>query len=120
MEIKEGNYIRTKKGIAKILEDCGNVLVVDKNGTIHDDCSFNEYVRREDIIDVNKRIIQLIKEGDYVNGYLVNFVYNPNGKEVFRIEIEKDTLKGHIITKSENIKSVVTKEQIESIKYEVK
>ena len=110
MEIKEGNYVRTRKGISKIIVDCGNVLVVDKNGTIHSDCSFNEYVN-------NKRIINLIQVGDYVNGYLVNFVYKPNSEEVFKIAI--DTLKGHIITKSENIKSIVTKEQIESIKYEV-
>ena len=64
-------------------------------------------------------IIDLIQVGDYINGYLVTFVYKPDGNKVFRIERERDTLKGHIISKSEQIKSIVTKEQFNSIKYEV-
>lgn len=115
MEIKEGNYIRTRKGIAKIIENNGDLLVVDKNGTIHDDCSFNEYVRREDIIDANESIIEIIRVGDYANGLLI-----------IRISVDEETNKKYINLygsmsewEEEDIKSVVTKEQIESIKYEV-
>lgn len=64
-------------------------------------------------------IIDLIEVGDYVNGYLVTDVYKPDGNEVFRIEIERDTLKGHIIDKSSQIKSIVTKEQMEQMEYKV-
>ena len=123
MELKVGMYVRTKKGIAKILgriNDPTNfyhkMLITDKFLKIHGD---TEYIHDLDIIKARKNITDLLQVGDYVNGYLVTFVYRPDGNEVFRIELEKNTLQGHIISKSEQIKSIVTKEQFESIKYEV-
>ncbi|MGN1355201.1 MAG: hypothetical protein ACI4WP_00840 [Bacilli bacterium] len=75
------------------------------------------FIGDDDVIKASYNIIDILEEGDYVNGYLVTDVYKPDGNEVFRIEIERDTLKGHIIDKSSQIKSIVTKEQFESIKY---
>ena len=75
--------------------------------------------RKSDKQKANYNIIDLIQEGDYVNSYLVTFVYKPYGDKVIRIELERDTLKGHIISNSKRIKSIVTKEQFESVKYEV-
>lgn len=92
------------------------MLITDKFLKIHGD---TEYIHDLDIIKARKNITDLLQVGDYVNGYLVTFVYRPDGNEVFRIELEKNTLQGHIISKSEQIKSIVTKEQFESIKYEV-
>ena len=73
----------------------------------------------DDILKTSYNPIDLIEVGDYVNGYLVTDVYRPDGNEVFRIEIERDTLRGHIIDKSSQIKSIVTKEQFENMTYEV-
>lgn len=119
MELEKGMYIRFNGFISKI-------------GHIHTSGKGNKYVqfqqpngllastRYENIDKVSFDIIDLIQQGDYVNGYLVTFVYNPGGNKVVRIELEKDNLRGHIISSSEQIKSIVTKEQFESIKYEVK
>lgn len=123
MKLEVGDYVRTKKGIAKILGRVNEpdnyyfkMLITDKYLEIHDD---TEYIHDLDIIKSSKNIIDLIEVGDYVNGYLVTDVYRPDGNEVFRIEIERDTLRGHIIDKSSQIKSIVTKEQFENMTYEV-
>ena len=122
MELKVGMYIRSKdkKGrqfIRRIVELPKDTrygfIIVDKD--IHN----VKWVSMKNVLDAREDIIDLIKVGDYVNGELVTFVYEPDGNEVFRIELEKNTLQGHIISKSEQIKSIVTKEQFESMKYEV-
>lgn len=116
MNLEVGMYcydkIHHELGIGKIIEfrRNNNAVIEYKRGVVL--TSIGNIV-------ASYKLIDLIDKGDYVNGYLVNFVYKPNGEEVFRIEIERDTLKGHIITKSENIKSIVTKEQFSSMKYEV-
>lgn len=57
-------------------------------------------------------LIGLVKEGDYVNGERINFITNKR---------ELLTDGGYNILKKYNsITSIVTKEQFESIKYEVK
>ena len=111
MKLEIGMYVKTKEGIiTKIIDNRDNVIVKTDDNTTH---------LRSMITKASNNLIDLIEVGDYVNGYLVRFVYRPNGDETFRIEIEKDGLKGHIISNSNNIKSIVTKEQFNSIKYEV-
>lgn len=134
--LKVGMYVRTHNGfISKIIEVkiepiSGNEIILIKGnykGNKDEEYGYvrdyykkgTSFVYRGEIKEVSENIIDLIKVGDYVNGYLVTFVYNPDGKKVVRIELEKGTLKGHIISKSEQIKSVVTKEQFNSVKYEV-
>lgn len=56
-------------------------------------------------------LIDLIEEGDYVNGYRVTYVY-PNLIKVDSTDIWE--IHPH------DIKSIVTKEQFNSVKYEVK
>ncbi len=120
MEIKEGNYIRTRKGITKILEDCGDLLIVDKNGTIHSDCNFNEYVKREDIWDAKESIIDLIRIGDYINGNKVIRIETSSYLEDKNVKIivccgDDDYYSYY----NEDIKSIVTKEQFENMEYNV-
>lgn len=122
MKLEEGMYVRTKEGeISKIKwitvqrwEGLDNTIeasfMLENKENI-------EYPR--DNFKASHELIDLIEVGDYVNGYLVTFVYRPDGDKVFRIELERDTLKGHIISNSNQIKSVVTKEQFNSVKYEV-
>ena len=127
MKLEEGMYVRTKNnGVCKIYRefheesvDVGIGVFPEIDGFFIDKEEIN-YIEKDDILKSSKNIIDLIEVGDYVNGYLVRFVYRPNGDETFRIEIEKDGLKGHIISNSNNIKSIVTKEQFESMAYEVK
>ena len=101
-----------KSGIGKIIEfrKNNNAVIEYKSGVVL--ISVGNIIASHNLID-------LIEVGDYVNGYLVRFVYRPNGDETFRIEIEKDGLKDHIISNSNNIKSILTKEQYENNCYKV-
>lgn len=122
MEVREGMYIRTKdkngiQYIRKVVDLPKDTrygsIIVDKY--IHN----VKWVSKKNVLKASYEKMDLIKPGDYVNEDLVTFVYRPDGNEVFRIELEKNTLQGHIISKSEQIKSIVTKEQFESMKYVV-
>ena len=107
-----GDYVRIKNGIGKIIK-CNSmyfILDTDKDNIAHD---------QDEIIKSSPNIIDLIEVGDYVNGKRVNFVYSPDGKQVFRIELDTDGLKGHMICESKHIKSIITKEQFENMEYKV-
>lgn len=122
--MKVGDYVRTKKGIKQIYAINENATkwkylfkLKEQDG---DGCIDLGYLCNDDIIgEPKERPIDLIQVGDYVNGF-----------EVLRIDKECDlyptTLKcqypNHIYyfdIFNEDIKSIVTKEQFESIKYEV-
>lgn len=103
MELKVGMYVRYTRGAI-------NGYVPPRIAKIVD-CSDNELVRidswqvilRNDVIKVSDNLIDLIEVGDYVNGEYV---------DLFSLDYYKNY--------SERIKSIVTKEQFESMKYEVK
>ena len=118
MELRVNNYVRTKYGITQFKEyettNGSKILCMPVK-----DGSQGIFANVEDVIKSSPNIIDLIEVGDYVNGCRVKNVYSPDGKSVFRIELEVDGLKGHIISKSENIKSILTKEQFESMEYRI-
>ena len=118
MEIKEGMYVRTEEWeISKIKwitlqkwEGLENTVeasfVLETNESL-------EYPR--DNFKTSDNLIDLIEVGDYVNGYLVT-----------RICVDEETNKKYFNLygsisewENEDIKSIVTKEQFESVKYEV-
>lgn len=121
-ELKENMYVRTKDGkIGKLMGYMAsneNKIAIWTN-TTEEGIKITPVIDKDAIIKVSYNIIDILEEGDYVNGYLVTDVYKPDGNEVFRIEIERDTLKGHIIDKLSQIKSIVTKEQMEQMAYKV-
>lgn len=113
MKLKPNMYVRTKSGmIAKIIykgyisdslhrEEIVFILDNGKILTLHS----------QKVVKASYNIIDLIQVGDYVNGELVK-------------NIEVDSYKDYVINsgswcKQEEIKSLVTKEQFESISYEV-
>ena len=111
-----GDYVRTRKGIDKIISYVGqqmgdNVYEVTQNGTFMPEDAFRYFVFESDIIKLSPNIIDLIEVGDYVNGYIVKAKDEKEGKVYF------DYLKKSYPA---NIESVVTKEQFESMKYEIK
>ena len=114
LDLRENMYVRTKDGIID------KILKLNKSyvkGVSQKDELYAYDI--DNIVKASYNIIDILEKGDYVNGYLVTYVYKPDGNEVFRIEIERDTLKGHIIDKSSQIKSIVTKEQMEKMEYKV-
>ena len=112
MKMEIGEYIRTRLGISKIIGDLGpNVYEVDKNGHPMKN-KFSFYVRDDEILNHSQNVIYLIKVGDYVNGKLIHYtdirknsayIYYGNGKTFVDYQI----------------KSIVTKEQFESMQYKL-
>ena len=128
MELKEGMYVRTK------YNDFCNMVAIRKIDEIDDDGSFwiDDYIidtfgdeqnklHEEDIEFASEDIVNVIKPGDYVNGYLVTAV----SKDVYgetivfvgqRLIEEAGYYRSYY---SKDIKTIVTKEQFENMKYEV-
>lgn len=125
-EIKVGDWIRTNWGhIGKLKR-----VELDKNDKSlkwyvfdHKEFEINiikeEYINKPYIVKHSPNLIDLIQCGDYVNGILVT------GKEgtLLWTEIKGIDRSGYHIPISqygENIKTVVSKEQFESISYKVR
>ena len=128
MELKEGMYIRTK------YNDFCNMVAIRKIDEIDDDGSFwiDDYIidtygdeqnklHEEDVEFASEDIVNVIKPGDYVNGYLVTAV----SKDVYgetivfvgqRLIEEAGYYRSYY---SKDIKTIVTKEQFALMEYEV-
>ena len=124
-EIEVGEYVRTKKGIARIVEDGkfveirenGNrMYYVDTNGT---PCTweFSCHIWSKDIVKHSKNIIDLIEVCDYVNGEKINTIRNYNGEKHVGVENSEEMLEA--IFDNKDIKSIVTKEQFASMEYKI-
>lgn len=128
MKLEPNMYVRTKKGIAKIksLDDLDNVAWTDQkgiffgikrpSGMLHFELDDDGYV----IGIPSYNIIDLIEEGDYVNGYEViekPYCYH----DVCFVSVNSRESWGWGIGEMpmNEIKSIVTKEQFDSMKYEV-
>ena len=118
MELKEGMYVRHKSSghINKILEIkddkiMGKILCMDKYPMTYLEDDFDDLISSNTIID-------LIEVGDYANGFCVSQFkkYIEQGKIVKKVDIGNENF---IWLGKENIESVVTKEQMESITYYV-
>ena len=130
-EIKVGEYIRTQKG------EIGKIIKIKND----DEYSYDYYVCDNDsatsfrmqIVKHSPNIIDLIEVGDYVNGYKVVETYKDkqlSGWQVGKSK-EDETWLGVVVSSkmikeplqeyfdNEMIKTVVTKEQFESISYKV-
>ena len=108
MELKEGMYVRTKKGKIYKFESDNSMA---KNGA------------KKYMVNCSYNIIDLIEEGDYVNGHQVYEV----DRECCRITLNggsygdefRLTYLRPALGENMGIKSIVTKEQFESISYKV-
>lgn len=117
MKLEVGMYVRTKdkKGvqyIRKIIDLPKDTrygsIVVDKD--IHN----VKWVSKKNVLKASENIIDLIEVGDYVNGYYVEdvfdtYIYVATGTNYFQSPTIYE----------QDIKSIVTKEQFNSVKYEV-
>ena len=119
MKLKEGMYVRTKDGaIAKAEQIIDDEIHFDIKPIFSDgECLGYRWFYVKDVIKTSNNIIDLIEEGDYVNR---EYVYGTgyNTYDNFGVKIEKDLRHSQVIKENE-IKSIVTKEQFESISYKV-
>lgn len=127
MELKEGMYVRTKYN-----DFCGTVAVrkideIDDDGSfLIDDYIFDTFgdeqgrLNEEDIEPASENIIDVLKVGDYVNGCLVlDFETLQNGEKAIIVNALDSYGWGQGVIPVSEIKSIVTKEQFESMRYGV-
>ena len=123
MKSEVGMYVRTKCGIAKITDIiCGQDVNFDNDSIFEDDdlkqhhrydgISTNDYFFKHDVVKISNNIIDLIEEGDYVNGYKVDFVQN---NEI----IYNHNHPRQLNMFAKDIKSIVTKEQFSAMEYKL-
>ena len=142
MKLEVGKFIRTPYGIRKIVnitKDDGygkpRVKVIELDDFLNIGYKFNyKFYTDEKIIKECKasyNIIDILEKGDYVNSKEVIEIYQAGNKfkgssmYSFRektIELDNDnyeTIPQDCLLTNEDIKSVITHEQMEQISYEV-
>ena len=126
LELKENMYIRTKDGIiAKVDYIDNDTIFFDKElyRTYGDSIDFLEKDNLERIVKASYSIIDILKKGDYVNGSKVidiSIIGKDKEKWVWVEQMEDTDNKygdDYVGYNNEQIKSIVTKEQFESMKY---
>ncbi len=113
-EIEAEEYVRTTSG---------HIFKVDKERKVLQGIKFLD-VQYGKIINHKKKLIDLVKEGDYVNGhFIVKIRIDPfnNKKQLFTEHWEYNwqgdgTL---LVIYEENIKTIVTRELFKSIEYKL-
>lgn len=118
LELKENMYVRTKDGIiAKVDYIDDNTIFFDKDlyRTYSDSINFLEKDNLERIVKASYNIIDLISRFDLVNGHLVICKMYEDEKDIPTII----KCVGDYYFKEEDIKSIVTKEQMKQIEYRV-
>ena len=121
-EIKVGYFIRTNKGIIGKLKRI-ELDEIDKNlkwyvfDKKRPDMNIIDeiYINKPYITKYSKNIIDLIEIGDYVNGRKV--MYIRDYEEFKRLDFDED-MDDYIY--KEDIKTILTKEQMEANQYVVK
>lgn len=123
-EIKVGEYVRNYDGIiGKIWgeDDIGQDVVRIDTTFLDDYADETDLVKYEDIKKHSSNIIDLIEQGDYVNGIKIFLIektigYGDKGQE--GILINKIYTNCKFIPK-DDIKSIVTKELFKQMKYKI-
>lgn len=131
-EIEVGEYVRTEGGlIAKYLGFKKDDSNMEYNKHLFDNKIYwyyeyyNEYVYeedwkqfKEDIVNHSKNLIDLVDKDDYVNGYKVIKLKDGFAEGTMAIVLSNNTIiyRHH----SEDIKTILTKEQMEANQYVVK
>lgn len=120
LELRENMYVRTKKGIAKIKKIFssdeepyfGAKYETDTYLEIYYD---SEYVSEDDVLKASYNIIDILEVGDYVNGLPVS-----KTSEYINTYEKYIELYGSCSDwENEDIKSVITHEQMEQMAYKV-
>ena len=120
VRIKWGNGLQTISQCKNIV-NMGDTQYAKEDFYIHTDHS-GEVIYKTMIIKSSFNIIDLVECGDYVNGSkVVNINYDLNYDEdiVESITIFDYSIEGNDILHNEEIKSIVTHEQMEQMAYKV-
>lgn len=141
MKLEVGMYVRNERGIAKYLGLGKDILtnnesnhfkhyahqhlfdaqIFDVGHDWGDTLSEEEFKKIDKYIKVkpSNNIIDLVEPGDYVNGVLIEKKYKGVDGEIIIAEDCGDPYYDCVFC-NKDIKTIVTKEQFENMKYEVK
>ena len=101
--MKIGDYVRTKEfGINRVKWFDNEEPILENGFTALQSSGYES----------NSNVIKLLKNGDYVNGYKIDFIQN---NEV----IFNHNHPNQLNIMAEDIKSIVTKEQFKSMEYKI-
>ena len=115
MKLEVGMYVRLQNDVEDIvvINKIANVfettILTENDGSIYQ----GEYTK-ENVIKASYDIIDLIEVGDYVNGYYVEDVL----KTFVNVAVGSNYFQSPTIYENE-IKSVITHEQIEQMEYRI-
>ena len=129
MKLEVGQFVRfkDKRGntyIRNIKEVCNEqphkswgAIIIDKNA------NNVPYVSLKNIIKASYSIIDILKVGDYVNGYKVTRIggtfHGKKDKAIYCDYQQNEKTNKWIMIYDDEIKSIVTKEQFESMEYRI-
>ena len=120
LELGENMYVRTKDGIiAKVDYIDDNTIFFDKDlyRTYGDSIDFLEKDNLERIVKASYNIIDILEEGDYINGCYIHEIKSLKDN-VMVCMLDSDYEFTSTIT-NKDIKTIVTKEQFEQMAYKV-
>ena len=120
VRIKWGNGLQTISQCKNIV-DMGDTQYAKEDFYIHTDHS-GEVIYKTMIVKSSFNIIDLVECGDYVNGSLVvniNYDINLDEDKAESISIFDYSIEGFDVLYEKDIKSIITKEQMEQMAYKV-
>ena len=113
MKLEVGQFVRTKDGIIdKVIIDYNGHCASPNCECKHISCAKN-YYDEDKIVKASYNIIDILEVGDYVNGHRVEEIDFEN-EEIFT---DSEYYCG--IVEFNNVKSVITHEQMEQMAYKV-
>lgn len=122
-EIKVGEYVRSKNGVIDKVQNYSfsqNIWHCE-NGMCIDECNcIGTHI--EEIVKHSKNIIALIEPGDIVNNHYVKAVYLDGAVKYIKLD-NAYSPENHftgVRTYEDDIKTILTKEQMEANQYVVK
>lgn len=128
MELKEGMYVRYIPTLGEYTQNISKITktkncLLDMAYTLDDEEEvFSSHF--DEILKASYNIIDLIEVGDYVNGCKVTRIlgtlYDKNDLHCYCDETWNKDKKCLLMIPANEIKSIVTKEQFEAMKYEIK
>lgn len=118
-KLEVGMYVRYKRGsigFVDPVDKIGKIINQINNSDIYE-LDNNNNIFEDDVIKARFNIIDLVKIGDYVNGHRVIFVNDTFTYASVEVETSGEAT-CEIIPKN-NIKSILTKEQMEQMSYRI-
>lgn len=121
IELKENMYVRTKDGIIdKVIIDYNGHCASPNCECKHISCAKN-YYDEDKVAKASYNIIDILEEGDYVNGQKIYYDEELDFLYVQSFDGDGEFYQESITKQSfiDNIKSVITHEQMEQMAYKV-